>query len=136
MEKATFKLIHIGLIYTAEGTKPLFLRQKSPHEFCWFIIKNGQEMETPIVAPNIEEAMRLAFLQWKHDYFRPLNCGFRYTLPERDEHGLNALFHQMAASYASINGVYYDEELGNNCFVQNASSAARQMWLTLKNERL
>ena len=61
-----------------------------------------------------------------------MHCGFRYTLPERDEHGLNALFNQMVASYSSSNGVYFEQELGHPCIVQNASIQARLLWKKLK----
>jgi len=64
-----------------------------------------------------------------------VNCGFRYTLPERDEHGYNALFHQMAASYATSNGVYFDEESGNNCFVNFASEEAKNLLKVLQTSK-
>lgn len=135
MEK-TNKLIHIAQIYAANGKwRYLFLRKTSDISFCWFEALDGNdEKETAVTAATIEEALRLANRTWKNESFRTLNCGFRYTLPERDEHGLNALFHQMASSYGSMNGIYYDEELGNNCFVQNASSHARELWQLLKTQ--
>jgi hypothetical protein len=138
MEKNPLKLIHAACIQPQGSQLPrfLFLRKKDEHTFAWFEeMPNNNEVETSIAASNIEEAIRLATLQWKKDSFRTIICGFRYTLPERDEHGINALLHQMAASYSTINGVYYDEELGNNCFVQNASSEARSLWQRLKNEK-
>jgi len=89
---------------------------------------NAGEQATTVSGETVEEAMRLAARHWQKDSFTTVICGFRYTLPERDEHGINALFHQMVASYSSMNGVYYDEELGNNCFVQNASDEAIRLW--------
>lgn len=120
------KLIHIAKIFDTDGqNKYLLLRQTAPSHFTWWKESNeGKEVATEVNGYTIEEALRLAARHWKERSFRTVICGFRYTLPERDEHGINALFHQMAASYASMNGIYYDEELGNNCFVQNASAEA------------
>lgn len=133
MASKVSNLIHIGKIFVQGGFyKYLFLRKVDPHTFTWFFEENdGDEKETPVTGPNIETAIRLANRQWKSDYFSTLECGFRYTLPERDEHGINALFHQMVASYSSPSGVYFDEELGNNCFVNFASIEARNLWKKL-----
>ena len=126
------KLIHVACIQGMDGgIHYLFLRKTDSHRFAWF--SGMDEQPTPVEGQNIEEAIRLAYRYWSFDAFRTLHCGFRYTLPERDEHGQEALFHQMTASYSSMNGVYYDEELGNNCFVQNASIEARNLWQRLKN---
>lgn len=130
------KLIHVAKILNKDGLKQyLFLRRKEPHHFVWYKEEiDCSEKELDVSGDNIEEAIRLAIRKWKNDNFCTLICGFRYNLPERDEHGINALFHQMVASYCSINGVYYDEELGNNCFVQHASIEARQLWHQLKSQ--
>lgn len=127
------KLIHAASIYSPNGRWCyLFLRKSREGHFAWFQDGADNESETPISAQTIEEALRLGARHWRGDSFRTVICGFRYTLPERDEHGINALFHQMVASYSSMNGVYYDEELGNNCFVQNASDEACKLWQKLK----
>ena len=116
------KLIHVGeYLANGKGTRLLFLREDGPGSYRWF---DENEETTDVSASTVNEALRLAHQKWKHNGFRTLICGFRYTLPERDEHGMNALFHQMAASHNSFNGVYFDEELGHNCFVQNASIEA------------
>lgn len=122
------KLIHIAKIFTEGKHQHLFLRKVSNDEYRWF----GDETATPISASTIEEALRLAARHWKDQSYRTIICGFRYTLPERDEHGINALFHQMAASISTPNGVYFDEELGNNCFVQNYSLEARDLFFSLR----
>lgn len=128
------KLIHVACIFTQGKWGYLFLRKDGDGHFAWHQEKHPQnETPTPVSGHTIEEALRLAARQWKNQSFRMLNCGFRYNLPERDEHGINALFHQMVASYSSANGVYYDEELGNNCFVQNASDEAYNLWQRLKH---
>lgn len=130
------KLIHIGLIQKIYvGKAYIFLRKQTENHYCWF--EEGiNEQETEIFsASSISEAMRLAHRTFKPQSFRTVICGFCYTLPERDEHGMNALFYQMAASYNSSNGVYFDEELGYNCFVQNASLEARNLLERLKRQQ-
>ena len=131
------KLIHAGKIFDNSGFwRYLLLRKIDDVRYAWFEESpSGEELLTSIEAINPEEAIRLAIRQWKHVFYQNLNCGFRYTLPERDEHGINAYFHQMAASYASMNGIYYDEELGNNCYVQNASDEALKLWRRLSNRK-
>ena len=133
MTDRLINLIHIGKKYVGEkNTGLLLLRKMSPHLFEWFEGIDGPiEKETGVTASTIEETIRLANRQWKNENFTTLNCGFRYTLPERDEHGINALFCQMIASYSNPTGVYYDEELGCNCFVQNASIESRNIWKSL-----
>ncbi len=134
MESKPGKVIHAARILSAKGnTHYLLLRQCGDQHYCWFERSAlGEESETPVSGQTIEDAMRLARPFWRHHSFSMLNCGFRYTLPERDEHGLNALFHQMAASYSSSNGIYFDADLGNNCFVNFASDEARHLWKALQ----
>lgn len=128
------KVIHAARILAQGGeVRYLLLRQCGDQQFSWFEFHGGEtESATPVTGQTIEEAIRLARPFWRQQSFRMVNCGFRYTLPERDEHGLNALFHQMAASYSAFNGVYFDADLGNNCFVNFASDEARALWKTLK----
>ncbi len=135
------KLIHVAFILRPRaGKSTLYLRKVSEQLYTWFEERSdqlGKEIEMDgLNAQTIEEAMRLAHRNLKEFSFSTLNCGFRYTLPERDEHGINALFWQMAASYSTPGGVYFDEELGHNCFVQNSSLKALKMWrqnLSIKN---
>jgi hypothetical protein len=125
-------IVHAGRILAEGGlVKYLYLKKLAPQSYAWFDAE-----EAVLTASSIEEALKLARRRWKNDGFRTLNCGFRYTLPERDEHGMNALFHQMAASYSSMNGIYFDDELGGNCIVQLASQEARSVWDRLKNEKV
>lgn len=128
------KLIHVGsLSEKGNGTFYIFLRQVSPHEFVWFKeTKEGDETPIGIEAPTLEEALRLA--QRNLEGLRTIGCGFRYSLPERDEHGTNALFFQMAASYSTPTGVYFDEDLGHNCIVNAASLEARQLLKKLEGQ--
>ena len=78
------------------------------------------------------EAIYAAEKKWKADFFALLHCGFRYTLPIRDETGTNAHFHQMAKSYSSSNGRYFDEEVGHMCFVDFASDEALEFWRKIR----
>lgn len=132
----TNKLIHVAKFFTKNGRwHYLFLRRLENNRFTWFEeTDQNQEIETEVTGINIEEAIQKAWIFWKPQFFRPVNCGFQYYLPERDEHGINALFHKMCASYLSMNGVYYDEELGNNCSVQFASKEALGIMQRLKKQ--
>jgi hypothetical protein len=128
------RIIHIGSI-KKKGTGPhyLFLREASKR-YAWFVVDPmSNETETDVWANTIEESLRLAAKRWKNNGFRTIASGFRYTMPERDEHGTNALFFQMAASYASVTGVYFDEELSSNCIVHNASIEARDLLKKLQS---
>lgn len=130
------KLIHIGqYILPQKRRRMVLLRQKDPSYYAWYERNDdGAERELQVGGPNVQEAMRLAHKNWKSLYFQTYNCGFRYSLPERDEHGSNALFDQMVASYSSMNGVYFDQSVGHNCFVQAASQEALDLWHQLKTE--
>lgn len=131
------KLIHVAFILRhKQGKSTLFLRKISDQEYAWFEEYEedpGVEKEIALKATTVEEAMRLAHRHLNEFSFRTLNCGFRYSLPERDEHGCNALYWQMVASYSSPGGVYFDEEVGHNCFVQGASLQALKIWRSTKN---
>lgn len=128
------KLIHIAKYHPPhKGGRTLLLRQHSPHHYVWYEEDGEQEVTTEVEGPSVEEAMREAHKTWRQHAFRTIICGFRYTLPERDEHGLNALFHQMVASQRSPSGVYFDEELGHNCLVQAASQEALALFKRLES---
>jgi hypothetical protein len=118
-------IIHVAKLNNRD-TLYLLLKKIDESRYTWFFKGKGKDEElSPVSGISVEEAIRKARSYWKNDpTFRMLNCGFRYTLPERDEHGSNALFHQMAASYSSSNGIYFDEDLGHNCIVHNASQEA------------
>ena len=128
------KLIHVAMIWPrGQPCMYVLLRQLAPYHFVWFLEeKAGFEKETTAWGGTAQEALCVAYKVWKKDNIRTLNCGFRYTLPERDEVGTNALFHQMVSSYSSSSGIYFDEELGSNCIVQLASLEARHLYNRLK----
>ena len=135
-EKALGKLIHVARVFYKNGPILLLLRKDDPIRYTWYEESDkGNENKTTLFAPTPEEAIKRAYLLWKDDCFRTINCGVRYTLPERDEHGNNALFHQMIASYSSMNGIYFDEDLGHNCFVNFASSEAKSLWKELQKQK-
>ena len=124
-------LMHVAqYLSPGKGKKWLFLKKLDARLYTWFEDNEGSE----VTADTIEEAIRLAHRHWQGCSFSPLMCGFRYTLPERDEHGINALFWQMGLSYNSPNGIYFDEEIGCNCIVHNASLEARNLWKELRSE--
>lgn len=127
-------IIHAGkIILPGKGSVIVLLRKLAPEEYRWFEYFNDEETPTNVAGINKEEAIQNARKAWVLSNFCTLNCGFKYTLPERDEHGMNALFYQMKASLQSFNGIYFDEEMGHNCFVQNASQEARDLMLKLKD---
>lgn len=129
------KVIHIAMAtLPGRGKCRLLLRKLGDHDYRWFVEGPEGEEESDISGLTVEEAMQAAQRHYRHDSFRTIICGFRYTLPERDEHGMNALFHQMVASLSTMNGVYYDEELGHNCYVQNSSDEAIAIWKELQSE--
>lgn len=134
MENYPGKVLHAARFHHDNGrVRYLLLRQCGDQHFCWFEFHDrSNETLSAVHAQTLEEAIRLARRHWQGRSFRMVNCGYRYTLPERDEHGLNALFHQMVASYSSMNGIYFDPDMGNNCYVNFASAEARDLWKTLK----
>jgi len=113
-------IIHVAKLSKGRDTCMLFLRKMGSETYQWF--EDHEPTKVKGITP--EEAIRLAKRHFSFDSLNFLNCGKRFTLPERDEHGSNALFHQMAASYSSFNGIYYDEELGHSCQVKEASQEA------------
>lgn len=133
MTNSTNRLIHVAKIQE-NFFKYLFLREKEPNYFIWSEDENGIEKETALFGTTIEDAISKARKEYKSKGFKTVNCGYRYTLPERDEHGTNALFFQMKESYSTSNGVYFDETLGNLCHVQFASLEAQNLLKKLKQE--
>ena len=123
------KLIHVARISAATPSPHyLFLKQIGDYHYVWVSLNaDGHEIETSVWGATIEEAIRLAYRYWNLKNFSPVNCGFLYTLPERDEHGVNALFYQMVESYLSSSGIFFDKEKGHNCIVHHASQEARQI---------
>lgn len=136
MEAPKHPLIHVAKYFNPKKTF-LLLRKEGSSLFSWSFLKEDfSEVPAELSASTPEEALRLAYRKWHHLSFSTLMCGFRYTLPERDEHGINAFFHQMVASLSSMNGVYFDGEFGYNCFVQAASQEAQAFWRLLEQKKV
>lgn len=106
------ELIHIAKI---RGKPVLTLMKESPEEYRWY----NDGVKTDLFAKTPGEAMRVARKEYQGDEFSPVLCGTLFTLPERDEHGMPALYWQMMKSKASMNGVYFDETMGHNCIVRD-----------------
>lgn len=110
------EIVHVAKIHPAKK-KPAYLFLKEDEAgFYW----DGADFR----AKTLQEAIALGEKNWKLDHFKLLGCGFLYTLPERDEHGMNATFAQMAKSQATPTGRYFEKSLGHLCFVQGASQEA------------
>ncbi|TXI37462.1 MAG: hypothetical protein E6Q59_07775 [Nitrosomonas sp.] len=136
MTQTVGKLIHLATHFKGgKGWVLLFLRKAVDEGYRWLEDSiNGEEVPTNVVAKDPEEAIRLAHRQWKGASFRTIRCGYRFTLPERDEIGMNALFHQMVASYSTMNGVYFDDDLGHQCIVKEISQEAFDLYKQLASE--
>lgn len=123
-------IIHIGYLQQGRQRQYLFLRKTENGLYRW---EAAEAESLPlIIADSAEEAIRLAVRQWRSPPWESLACGFRFTLPERDEVGTPALFHQMVRAYRSGGGVYLDDELGCSCIVHDAPSDTLALWRALE----
>lgn len=125
----TAPLIAVASIREGHDRKLLFLKKLENHLFQWF----KEDQPTDIQGDFWSQAICLAYRKWKSEDFQMLPCGMVFTLPERDEHGNNALFYQMAKSLESMNGIYYDENFGSNCIVQQIPTESKEIYLKLKS---
>ncbi len=116
-------IIHVARIYPKGRPKYLFLK-KEDSKYCWE--KTDCEGTTSV------QAIRNAEKRWKDEFFQLVHCGFRYSLPTRDEVGVNANFMQMAQSYSASNGRYFDQDAGHLCFVDLASKEALEIWKKIR----
>lgn len=116
------KIIHAAKL--GDGSL-ITLNEIEPGLYGWFIQKTSLNLE----AKSIEEAFRLARKSLKFRGFEPINCGYKFTLPERDEHGKEALYIDMVRSLASPNGVFFDETLGHNVVVHQIPLNSRDLKL-------
>jgi hypothetical protein len=112
----TSDVVHVAIIYpNGKGKEYLYL-------------KNGEDgyfwEGTDCRGNTVVEAISNGVKKWKIDHFRLLNCGFLYTVTERDEHGMNATFEEMRQSYQSSSGQFFHQGLGHMCFVQGSSDEA------------
>ena len=131
-------LIHLAHYQGPHGHKVLLLLRKEEERFRWYQQGGNGEQPLGLEGATAEEAILKASERFRNEGFRPVECGIRFSAVERDEHGMNALYCQMVASYSSghIDGVYFDEQVGHDCYVQQASEEALQLWKELeKNQR-
>lgn len=127
-------IIHIATyLFAGREKKYVYLFKEEKDSYVWFGKTDSWE-RLGISASTCQEALRLARRTWgKEEGFRFLGCGYLYTLPERDEHGQNALYCQMRSSYKSFNGIFFDPGYGHSCIVKNASQEALDLMLELDN---
>lgn len=132
-------LIHVATI-RPQGPREvyLFLRQLPNKRFCWFEERTkGREVATPLQASSLHEALHRGKQHWKKAHFQLVQCGFRFSLPERDEIGRPAFFSEMVLSYSSPTGSYSDPESGQPYEVtQAAQKSLHLMKLLLKEKRI
>ena len=140
MKKKVNPLTHIAKINSSDGKDCyIFLRKNAEDCFAWYSEdKKGNETALDLEGATAEKAIQTAAHHFKLNDFRPVDCGFRYVLHPRDEHGINAMFHQMVASYGevarAIDGAYHDEGNGQECYVDFASDEALDLWRQLETE--
>lgn len=106
-------IVHVA---TDGKGKVIFLRKGPQGSFQWG--EEGEEFD------SLPKALEYA---WKEN-FSLLLCGYKFTLPERDEHGTPALFEEMAKSLNSMTGVYFDEREGLNCIVHQIPTNTRRFF--------
>lgn len=110
-------IIHVG-----KGDSGLYtLVQDS--SFKWFLNGKPTEVESLTLPLALIEAQKA----FKLDRFQLLQCGVKFSLPERDEHGTPALYCDMIKSLASSNGQYFDPLYGQNFIVHQIPSATREL---------
>ena len=134
MQKNAARLMHIGVIRDVGGSHLLFLREVD-RKYHWFLEKRGEEEKTALGADKMEEAIQLAYREWGRLEFRFLGCGYRFTLPERDEHGDPASFYQMVKALQSSSYTYMDEDLGHLCVIKQIPSFARELYHRLSESK-
>jgi hypothetical protein len=103
--------------------------------YRWHLLLNDNYhlLATTCSAMNIGRACHLARMQWGRYGFRTLRCGTLFTLPERDEIGSPALFHEMIQSLAVSNGVVTDPSRGHPYRVDQISEEAVRLYKKIKN---
>lgn len=120
------KIIHIAKIQSGRPRSHFLFLHNNDNELRWY---QEDRTATSVASQTIEEAIRLANKKWEQKNFTLLNCGFRYTGPERDEHGTNAYFYEMGLSQTSPGGIYLVNGVPN--YVQGASQEALEIWKEL-----
>lgn len=111
----------------------LVLRKESEF-FHWFIYntENKNLIATSCKGPNIGQTCHLARLRWARWGFRTLHCGTLFILPERDEIGSPALFHEMVQSLSNSSGAVFDPNRGYSYRVDQISEEAIRFYKEIK----
>jgi hypothetical protein len=112
------KIIHLAYSHN----QLIKLIENENKQFIW------ENISEPF--PTLESAMKWG---WKNiEGFIPLNCGYKFVLPERDEHGKEAFFIDAVRSLNSMNGIFFDETLGHNVIVHQIPEKTKILARTLK----
>lgn len=114
------KLIHLA----ESDLGRLYLQETSEGRYQWFL--GGAP--TGVEASSTEEAFRLATRRYAQNHFEPLQAGYKFTLPERDEHGAPALFIDMVRSLETPSGQYFDPASGHNYIVHQIPTRSRELY--------
>ena len=101
------KIIHKALV----NNKWIDLVEIEPGQYGWF----DGDLSLGLKASTIPLAFSMARKNFSS--FKPISAGYKYTLPERDEHGKEALYYEAVKSLESPNGVFFDEFAGHNAVV-------------------
>lgn len=96
------------------GKKWLTLHKEEDGLFRWYL----DNMPTDIANTSAEASVKEARKRYREEHLKIHSCGNKFTLPERDEHGTPANFQEMVKSLRSMNGVFFDDQLGHNCIVR------------------
>lgn len=101
------KIIHKARV----NNKWIDLVEIEPAKFGWYDGDRSLDLNATSIP--------LAFAKARKTFsnFLPIAAGYKYTLPERDEHGKEALYCEAVKSLESSNGVFFDEKAGHNVVV-------------------
>lgn len=114
-------------VHLAKGSSGDYvLREETPGNFQWFL--HGKAVG--VNCSSLKDSLKSGFKSFKNDQFRPLHCGTKFSLPERDEHGEPAIFSELVRSLASSNGQYYDPLYGQNFIVKEYPTLMRDYALS------
>ena len=130
-------IIHVGKLYLPKRRKSQYaiLRKLEDNSFQWFIEDKNKELPSTVKGKTVSSSIRAAKRHWRDAAFNPLHCGMRYELPERDEHGSKALFHEMIKSQEVSNGIYFEESINQQCIVNSISNEALALMKRWKMEK-
>lgn len=121
------------IICVAAADEGQLVLSKTPEgRYAWKFLDRPSDVI--LKANTVQEAIRLGEKWGRDSGFKMQACGYLFTLPEREEHGNNALFSQMVKSLESPNGVYFDEGLGHLCVVHQIPIQARRLYERIRDQ--